>query len=319
MRADLPRAPDSADTDPASLAGAPPDDIEPPCDPSEADDLAHRFRSGALGAVASAYSAVHGHPTSHSGFETLPDGGTRRWSVGARVAVVAAVAVVGVAAVIGVVALQGGGDVQEIAALGEPEAGAQEGEDAGDAAATSADTADGEPAPPPAAASDADAEASPVAGEQGGAPAGTVVVHVVGEVGKPGLVSVPEGARVADALTAAGGATADADLTAVNLARLVVDGEQIVVTTPGQAPPPAAGAPGGAAGGAVSGAPGTPVDLGTADAAALDALPGIGPVLAERIVTWRTDNGPFTSVDELGEVSGIGPALLAKLRDLVQV
>ncbi|KZM76607.1 competence protein ComEA [Cellulosimicrobium sp. I38E] len=139
-------------------------------------------------------------------------------------------------------------------------------------------------------------------------------MHVVGQVAAPGLVTVAADARVADALEAAGGATAEADLAALNLARTVTDGEQIVVPRPGEAVPaagPAAPAAGATAGGAV--------DLNAADATALDALPGIGPVLAERIVAWRDENGPFTTVDELGEVSGIGPAVLADVRDLVRV
>ncbi|KRC35908.1 competence protein ComEA [Oerskovia sp. Root918] len=138
-------------------------------------------------------------------------------------------------------------------------------------------------------------------------------MHVVGAVGAPGLVTVPEGSRVADALAAAGDATAEADLAGVNLAREVVDGEQIVVPRPGEvvaAAPGPATAPGSEAG---------PVDLNSADQTALDALSGIGPVLAARIVEWREANGRFTSVEELGEVSGIGDALLARLRDQVRV
>jgi competence protein ComEA len=138
-------------------------------------------------------------------------------------------------------------------------------------------------------------------------------------------VTLPAGARVADALEAAGGATGDADLAAVNLARAVVDGEQVYVPAPGEAPPAAADPGEGAVGGGVggSGGPaggGSPlVDLNAADAATLETLPGVGPVIAERIVTWREENGPFTSVDELAEVSGIGPAMLAKIRDAARV
>lgn len=136
-----------------------------------------------------------------------------------------------------------------------------------------------------------------------------VVVDVVGAVGTPGVVRLPAGSRVVDAVTAAGGPTADAQVGGLNLARLLVDGEQIVVPQPGQTVP-------------VVGPSAEPtderVDLNTADAAALDALPGIGPVLAARIVAHR-DDGPYTSVDELGDVSGIGPTLLDRLRDLVRV
>jgi len=130
-----------------------------------------------------------------------------------------------------------------------------------------------------------------------------VVVHVVGQVRRPGVVHLPPGSRVTDALDAVGGATPEADLAAVNLARVLADGEQVVV--PG---PHAAEASGP-----------DELDLNSADAAALDALPGIGPVLAARIVAWRTEHGRFSSVEELAEVSGIGPALLDGLRDLVRV
>jgi len=134
-----------------------------------------------------------------------------------------------------------------------------------------------------------------------------VVVHVVGQVVQPGLVRLPEGSRVADAVEAAGGAVPDADLTAVNLARTLVDGEQVVIPRPGEQP-----VAGGSAGS-------TLLDLNTADAAALDGLPGIGPVLATRIVDWRTKHGAFAVVDELAEVTGIGPSLLGGVRDLVRV
>ncbi|WP_138759372.1 ComEA family DNA-binding protein [Modestobacter altitudinis] len=149
-----------------------------------------------------------------------------------------------------------------------------------------------------------------------GTPAGTVVVSVVGQVGAPGLVTLPAGARVADALAAAGGLLPEADPAAVNAAAVLGDGQQIAVGVPGAAAP-AVGAPGAGVPGA-AGAAG-PVDLNTATAADLDALPGIGPVLAQRIVDHRTTNGPFTSVDQLDDVSGIGPAVFADLVDRVQV
>lgn len=144
-----------------------------------------------------------------------------------------------------------------------------------------------------------------------------VVVHVVGAVNSPGLVHVPAGARVSDAVTAAGGATGEADLGAVNLARVVVDGEQIRVPKPGEiVAAPGIGSAGGGSG--ASGAGGsTLVSLNTADLSALDSLPGVGPVLAQRIIDWRTAQGGFTSVDELGEVAGIGDKLLTQLRPLV--
>lgn len=140
-----------------------------------------------------------------------------------------------------------------------------------------------------------------------------VVVHVVGQVHEPGVVALPAGARVTDAIAAAGGAADGADLAALNLARRVTDGEQVYVPVPGEAVP-AAAAP--AASGAAN--PGG-VNLNTATLADLDALPGIGPVLAGRILDWRAEHGRFTLVEELGEVAGIGPALLGRLRDLVTV
>jgi competence protein ComEA len=153
----------------------------------------------------------------------------------------------------------------------------------------------------------------------GGVPGGPaeVVVHVVGEVREPGVQRLPSGSRVLDAVDAAGGATRRADLGAVNLARVLLDGEQVRVPAPGEAPAPVR-APGGAeAGAGGSATTGVPVSLNTADLAALDTLPGVGPVLAQRIVDWRTVHGRFTSVDELTEVSGIGEKLLEQLRPLV--
>jgi competence protein ComEA len=126
---------------------------------------------------------------------------------------------------------------------------------------------------------------------------------------------------VEQAVTAAGGPRRDADLSQVNLARPLVDGEQVVVPRPGQPATPAAVAAGSAVGpGASPAAPGgSPVDVNTATLAELDTLPGVGPVLAQRILDWRAQNGRFTSVDELGEISGIGDAVLARLRPLVRL
>jgi comEA protein len=148
-----------------------------------------------------------------------------------------------------------------------------------------------------------------------------LVVHVVGQVVRPGLVRLRHGARLADAIAAAGGAAPGADLAALNLARLVIDGEQIRVPRPGEVPVSGSGVavpPGsGGGGGASPSGSGAPVSLNSADVAALDSLPGVGPVLAQRIIDWRAEHGRFTSVDELGEVSGIGDKLLAQLRPRV--
>lgn len=140
----------------------------------------------------------------------------------------------------------------------------------------------------------------------------SLVISVVGKVVSPGLVTVPSGARVADALRAAGGPLKGTDLTALNLARKLMDGEQIYVGVP--EPPASPREPSGGAG-AVAGK----VDLNTATADQLDVLPGVGAVTAKRIVDWRTRHGGFASVDQLQDVDGIGAAKLARLRDQVTV
>lgn len=138
--------------------------------------------------------------------------------------------------------------------------------------------------------------------------AAVLVVHVVGAVRRPGLYRVPDGARVADALTRAGGPSRKAQLELVNLAARVADGEQIVVPRRGAAAPAVAGASGSTAG---------PVHLNSATLEQLDELPGIGPVTAQKILDYRQEHGAFGSVDELDAVPGIGPARLGELRDLV--
>ena len=132
-----------------------------------------------------------------------------------------------------------------------------------------------------------------------------VVVHVVGAVGDPGVVSLPASSRVQDALVLAGGALEEAELAGVNLARVVFDGEQIVVPRKGE-PVVSASAEGSG-----------PISLSRADQAALETLPRIGPATAERIIAWREEHGPFQSVEDLLAVSGIGPATLEGLADRV--
>lgn len=141
-----------------------------------------------------------------------------------------------------------------------------------------------------------------VAGEGSAGAVTSMMVHVAGLVVEPGVVELPSGARVIDAIEAAGGPTSDADLTPLNLARILNDGEQVLVTSE-----PVAvrrGTSGG--GGPGSTGDGHLVSLNTADAADLEMLPGIGPALAERILDWRERNGRFSSIDELREISGIG-------------
>jgi competence protein ComEA len=153
--------------------------------------------------------------------------------------------------------------------------------------------------------------AEPATGSAAGAgtTGGVVVVSVVGQVAAPGLVTLPAGSRVADALAAVGGLLPEADPASINAAAVLSDGQQVAVGVPGVAPP--AGSAAVPSGGLL--------DLNTATAADLDALPGIGPVLAQRIVDHRTAHGRFTSVDQLDDVSGIGPAIFADLVDQVRV
>lgn len=152
------------------------------------------------------------------------------------------------------------------------------------------------------------------------APAEGLYVHVLGEVVTPGLYIVDPDARLVDALAAAGGTLESADLQAVNLARPLSDGEQIVVPKIGAEPPPGA-AEGGGGGGSGGGGAGTDgvVNLNTADQTALETLPRIGPALAQRIIEWRDENGRFRSVDDLLAVPGIGEKLLAGVREKVRV
>ncbi|MGC0237518.1 ComEA family DNA-binding protein [Arthrobacter sp. SD76] len=168
-----------------------------------------------------------------------------------------------------------------------------------------------------------DGDGLPAATEPPGCSACPVVVHIAGAVAAPGVVTLPAGSRVHDAIGAAGGGTADADLNRLNLAMVIEDGQKIHVPRQGEAMPPvpeSAGAPdaaGGAGGGPESG--GAKVNLNTAGAAELDTLPKVGPVLAQRIVDWRAAHGPFKSVEELDAVDGVGPKMLEALLPLVTV
>ncbi|MGZ0710750.1 helix-hairpin-helix domain-containing protein (plasmid) [Coraliomargarita sp. W4R53] len=143
---------------------------------------------------------------------------------------------------------------------------------------------------------------------------GSIYVHVSGAVAKPGLYVLSVGDRVVDAVAAAGGFASDAAEGAVNLARLLNDGEQLVA--PSEADVLAAATETAIAG---SPAPGSRVNLNTADSTTLETLPGIGPALAQRIIDWRSANGAFTSVEDLLSVSGIGDKVLESLRELVGV
>lgn len=146
----------------------------------------------------------------------------------------------------------------------------------------------------------------------------TVLVDVAGEVRSPGVYELSTGSRARDAIQAAGGATADANLTAVNRAAPVVDGQHLVVpVASASAGVPGAGSADVAAGVDSQADTAAPVSINTADVAGLDELPGVGPATAQAIVDDRSDNGPFSDVDDLQRVAGIGPATVERIRDLV--
>jgi competence protein ComEA len=146
-----------------------------------------------------------------------------------------------------------------------------------------------------------------VTGEEARGP----VVDVAGEVRRPGVYRMPDGARVHEAIAAAGGTTRRADLTSLNRAAPVVDGQQVLVPRLGEVAAASDGSGVGVGGTA------TTVSLNAADLAQLDSLPGIGPVTAQRILDERSTGGPFGSVDDLDRVPGIGPATIESLRDVV--
>ncbi|MEZ5378842.1 MAG: ComEA family DNA-binding protein [Acidimicrobiales bacterium] len=155
--------------------------------------------------------------------------------------------------------------------------------------------------------------------DAGGVP-DAMTVHVAGAVRSPGVYEFDVGARVVDAVDAAGGALDGADLSAMNLAAPLVDGSQVRIPLEGETPPAPLGPVGGGGGpGLPTPAADAPVSLNQATAADLERLPGVGPAIAAAIITWRTNNGPFVSVDQLLDVPGIGPAKLAAMADQVVV
>lgn len=147
-----------------------------------------------------------------------------------------------------------------------------------------------------------------VAASDSAAPASvpTIYVHILGQVAAPGIYQLPDGSRVVDAVAAAGGLTTDADAAGVNLARVVGDGEQIIVPAVGEQT--SASGPGSGL-----------VNINTADSTALETLPRIGPAMAGRIIAWREANGRFSAIEDLLDVTGIGEATFAGLKDLVTV
>jgi len=243
-------------------------------------------------------------PDSRPGGDAEPAGvgPVLRWRLGARAAIL-----------LGVLALAAGVFFWWQTASGRPEvlplAGAASTEEAlpGGSAGESAGTA-----------ADADAAGS---AEPAASGAGTVVVHVAGAVQSPGVVQLPAGSRVHEAINHAGGATPDADLNRLNLALVLEDAQKIHVPRQGEDAPAAQDQPGipGPAGGEAEPPAGSKVNLNTAGVAELDALPKVGPVLAQRIVDWREEHGAFKSVEELDAVDGVGPKMLESLLPLVTV
>ena len=270
-------------------------------------DVTARLQAGAMAAAAAAYAAEHGQPLEHP--QPAPGRVPRRWQLSVRLAVVSGVALAVLTAGVVTRATLAAPAASELVTAPAP---------ARSAAADPAGSPRVGPAtagrPPPTGAVGRPPSTGGSGIRSGLLPAGgVVVVHVVGQVRAPGVVQLPTGSRVSDALAAAGGPAPGADLASLNLARVVGDGEQVVVPAPGEV-----------GGGAVSANPqaggkAPVVDLNSADVAALDSLPGIGPVLAQRVLAWRAEHGRFTDVAELGQVPGIGDTLLGRLRDLVRV
>ncbi|MBE0009793.1 MULTISPECIES: ComEA family DNA-binding protein [unclassified Arthrobacter] len=244
----------------------------------------------------------------------------RQWAVGRGAALVALGVALSLA--VGLFLLRGGAP-SEVAsiALDHPTTGQQEGEAT---AELSGPTASGTSTAAERVGS-IDTTASP---DAAGSDPQRLIVHVAGAVSRPGIVELDAGSRVFEALEQAGGALPDADLAAINLASPVQDGLQIRVPLQGETLPPVAadaplpgpGSP-GSPDPSASGPPGQPglININTADTAELETLPRIGPVLAERIIEWRTEHGGFSSPEDLDAVPGIGQAMLAALVPLVTV
>jgi len=183
------------------------------------------------------------------------------------------------------------------------------------------------PKDPDAGTAERRPDSSADSGQAQGEPAsdgGLVVVHVTGAVGRAGVIRLRQGSRVNDAIAAAGGPTADADVNRLNLALVIEDGQKIHVPRIGEplsTPSGTAGAEGSdtTGGAAAPGQSGGKINLNTAGVAELDTLPKVGPVLAQRIVDWRKEHGPFKSAEELDAVDGVGPKMLESLLPLVTV
>lgn len=243
--------------------------------------------------------SLHSLPTTGPGRDAdhREPGSAPRWRLGVGAVVVAVLVLLGVGVVLSAVSAAGASGAESVPPVAVTGGAASPG-------------------------SGSSGSGSPGFGSSGASASGaTAFVHILGQVVRPGLYEVAAGSRAVDVVAAAGGFGPDADQQRLNLARPVVDGEQIVVPKPGESPPPAASASGGPGdGGAGGGAlTGSPVDLNTADLAALQTLPGVGPATAQAILDWRAENGSFRSVDDLLDVTGIGDKKLEKLRESVRV
>ena len=267
----------------------------------------------AMSAVATGYAAAHGHPLEHDGFLSAHRV-RRRWALGMRAGVILIVLIGVIGAAISIRAVTGSKQIP--VTLDSPP----------EVVVDVEDEIPGTQGPQPGTEQQgAGAVASvPDGTEQDQGPSGHAVVHVAGQVADPGVVTLVIGARVSDAVTAAGGLTGQADPAAVNLARVIQDGEQIYVPAMGEEPPALFGGPAEQPH-VVGGGPeqatqaDSLVDLNTATQAQLETLPGIGPALASRIIAWRETNGGFAEKSDLMSVSGIGPAVMGNVQDLITV
>lgn len=249
----------------------------------------------------------------------IDDAGERGPSVRVRVAIGAALVLV-VVALVASVLVTALSPVGATTVFGEEGSGGSGGDHDVSPAHTDARSPSPSPSPgPPEPGGDASM----------GESRAVILVHVLGSVLHPGVYELAEGSRAVDAVALAGGFAEGAEQSSLNLARPLVDGEQLRVLAVGEAPvaaaggaggggSPSSGAPGASSGGA-GGSPGALINLNSATALDLDTLPRIGPAMAERIITWRDENGPFASVDDLLQVTGIGDKTFESLRPLVTV
>jgi competence protein ComEA len=245
-------------------------------------------------------------PAAPATLESRDGGPAIRWRLGLRLAVLLGILAVAAGAWFWWQAASGRPEILPLSGI-SPETSGSAGEDSASAEDNGAGSRAGPGSETPS-------------GAQESAPAGTVVVHVAGAVLRPGVVQIPAGSRVQDALTAAGGGSPGADPDRLNLAAVVEDGQKIHLPRQGEPLPGSIGEDGALDGGGSSDAgatPGSKVNLNTAGVEELDSLPKVGPVLAQRIVDWRKEHGPFKAVEELDAIDGVGPKMLEALLPLV--